>query len=87
MRMQWRLIIVECWCGRLTVHVWNGCCYITVDPETHTRQNGICFLSLEKPILHCKKRLSIFPTPAGMSLTKLSLDGKNLLILGQVDFS
>jgi hypothetical protein len=27
--------------------------------------------------LHCKKRLSIFPSPSGMSLTKLSLDGNN----------
>jgi hypothetical protein len=24
---------------------------------------------------HCKKRVAIFPTPAGMSLTKLSLAG------------
>ncbi len=30
-----------------------------------------------RPILHCKKRLAIFPSPAGMSLTKLSLGGKN----------
>ena len=27
---------------------------------------------------HCKKRLAIFPSPAGMSLTKLSLAGKSL---------
>jgi hypothetical protein len=26
--------------------------------------------------LHCKKELAIFPSPAGMSLTKLSLGGK-----------
>jgi hypothetical protein len=26
--------------------------------------------------LHCKKELAIFPSPAGMSLTKLSLAGK-----------
>jgi hypothetical protein len=26
--------------------------------------------------IHCKKRLTIFPSPALMSLTKLSLDGK-----------
>jgi hypothetical protein len=30
-------------------------------------------------LLHCKKRLSIFPSPAGMSLTKLSLARKNLI--------
>jgi hypothetical protein len=28
--------------------------------------------------LHCKKELAIFPSPAGMSLTKLSLAGKKL---------
>jgi hypothetical protein len=27
--------------------------------------------------VHCKKKLAIFPSPAGMSLTKLSLGGKN----------
>ncbi len=30
------------------------------------------------PFLHCKKELAIFPSPAGMSLTKLSLGGKKL---------
>ncbi len=29
-------------------------------------------------VLHCKKSFSIFPSPAGMSLTKLSLGGNNL---------
>jgi hypothetical protein len=33
--------------------------------------------------LHCKKRLSIFPSQAGMSLTKFSLAGNNLIIPGQ----
>ncbi len=33
-----------------------------------------------------KKRLSIFPFPAGMSLTKLSLTGKNKIIPGQGEF-
>jgi hypothetical protein len=28
--------------------------------------------------LHCKKELAIFPSPAGMSLSKLSLGGKKL---------
>jgi hypothetical protein len=36
--------------------------------------------------VHCKKSLSIFPSPAGMSLTKLSLAGKNSIILGQGEF-
>ncbi len=30
------------------------------------------------PTVHCKKELAIFPSPAGMSLTKLSLGGKKL---------
>ncbi len=30
--------------------------------------------------LHCKKRLAVFQSPAGMSLTKLSLTGSNLII-------
>jgi hypothetical protein len=30
------------------------------------------------PPVHCKKELAIFPSPAGMSLTKLSLAGKKL---------
>ncbi len=32
------------------------------------------------------KKVSIFPFPAGMSLTKLSLDGNNLIIPGQGEF-
>jgi hypothetical protein len=30
-----------------------------------------------KSSVHCKKRFVIFPSPAGMSLTKLSLAGNN----------
>jgi hypothetical protein len=33
--------------------------------------------------MRCKKRLAILPNPAGMSLTKLSLAGNNLIIPGQ----
>jgi hypothetical protein len=33
-----------------------------------------------------KKRLTVFPSPAGMSLTKLSLAGNNLIIPGQAEF-
>jgi hypothetical protein len=36
--------------------------------------------------IHCKKSLTIFPSPAGMSLTNLSLAGKNLIIPGQGEF-
>jgi hypothetical protein len=31
-------------------------------------------------LLHCKKRLAVFPSPAGISLTKLSLAGNKLII-------
>ncbi len=38
--------------------------------------------------LHCKKRLAIFPSPAGMSLTKISLAGNNQIIpREQLNFS
>jgi hypothetical protein len=36
--------------------------------------------------VHCKKMLPIFPSPGGMSLTKLSLAGKILIIPGQGEF-
>ncbi len=36
--------------------------------------------------LHCKKRLAVFPSPAGMSLTKLSLAGNLQIISGQGEF-
>ncbi len=36
--------------------------------------------------IHCKKRLAVFPSPAGMSLTELSLAGNNLIIPGQGEF-
>ncbi len=36
-------------------------------------------------VLHCKKRLVIFPSPAGMSLTKFSLAGNNLNIPDQIE--
>jgi hypothetical protein len=36
--------------------------------------------------LHRKKILPVSPSPAGMSLTKLSLDGKNLIIPVQGEF-
>jgi hypothetical protein len=36
--------------------------------------------------LHCENRLTIFPSPAGMSLTKLSLAGNTLFIPGQGEF-
>jgi hypothetical protein len=46
----------------------------------HTR------LDLIHTRLHCKKRLSIFLSPVGMSLTKLSQAGNNFVIPGQREF-
>ncbi len=36
--------------------------------------------------IHCKKRLAIFPSPAGVSITKLSLGGKFFTVLGAKSF-
>jgi hypothetical protein len=36
--------------------------------------------------INVKKRLAIFPSPAGMSLSKLSLAGNNLIIPSQGEF-
>jgi hypothetical protein len=47
---------------------------------------ALIFTSPAKTIMHCKKRLAIFPSPAGMSLTKLSLAGNNLIIPAQGGF-
>ncbi len=35
---------------------------------------------------YCKKRFVVFPSPAGISLTKLSLACNNLIIPGRVEF-
>ncbi len=43
-------------------------------------------MSFKNP-LHCKKLFAIFPSPAGMSLINLSLDGNNLIIPAQGEFS
>ncbi len=40
----------------------------------------LAWISREDAVAHCKKKLAVFPTPAGMSLIKLSLGGKNLII-------
>ncbi len=36
--------------------------------------------------VHCKKKLSIFPSPGGVSLTKLLLAGNNQIFPGQGEF-
>ncbi len=47
--------------------------------RTKTEESMIGAQSMET-IIHCKKRLSIFPSPAWMSLTKLSLAGNNIKV-------
>ncbi len=37
-------------------------------------------------IIHCKKGLAVFPSQAGMSLTKLFLGGNNLIVPAQGEF-
>ncbi len=37
-------------------------------------------------VLHCKKSLVVLPSPAGMSLIILSLDGNKLIIPVQEEF-
>jgi hypothetical protein len=46
----------------------------------------MAFLVPDLDQLHCKKRLAVFPSPDGMSLTKLSLAGNNLIIPGHGEF-
>jgi hypothetical protein len=54
--------------------------------------DGVCFaiflymLQMAAWRIHCKKRFVIFPSKAGMSLIKLSLDGNNLIIPVQGEF-
>jgi hypothetical protein len=47
------------------------------EPELHLEVSR-----LQEPVLllHCKKRFAVFPSPGGMSLTKPSLAGNNLII-------
>jgi hypothetical protein len=39
------------------------------------------YVLVQIDVLHRKKTFSIFPSPAGMSLTKLSLGGYNLYMM------
>jgi hypothetical protein len=48
--------------------------------------DSISSFTREPFLVHCKKRLSIFPSPAGMPLTKLSMAGNNLIISDQGEF-
>jgi hypothetical protein len=56
----------------------------------HTKYNVTVFhpyfIYFDQVSILCKKSLSVFHSPAGMSLTKLSLAGKNLIIPSQGKF-
>jgi hypothetical protein len=54
------------------------------EEKTHRTRNKI--IATKYIHIHCKKKFAIFPSPAGMSLTKLSLDGNNLIIPAQGEF-
>jgi hypothetical protein len=46
----------------------------------------IALIGMDILHVHCKKRLTINPSPAGMSITKLSLAGNIFVIPGQGEF-
>jgi hypothetical protein len=46
-------------------------------PTSSSCGGGHCTHACVQLPLHCKKRLPVFPSPAGMSPTKLSLTGNN----------
>ncbi len=51
---------------------------LLLPPNYHRFVMGFTRSLLPLKSVHCKKDLTIFPSPGGMSLTKLSLAGKNL---------
>jgi hypothetical protein len=61
-----------CTVYQLTRGYWGGANY------NERIKHGLLYLLSGEQRLHCKKELAIFPSPAGMSLTKLSLAGKKL---------
>ncbi len=74
--LHYRLLLFDLWCETCEKYIFS-------------KRNIIkfCFDSIFRfGTVHCKKCLSIFPSPAGMSLTKLSLVGKNLIIPVQGEF-
>jgi hypothetical protein len=64
---------------------WLGCIDISTGVVTTGPAANQVVQHSEEPDqkIHCKKSLAVFPSPAGMSLTKLSLDENNLIILSR----
>ncbi len=54
-------------------------------PQVPTLLTGVTMEQIKKMdrSIHCKKGLAVFPSPAGMSLTKLLLGGNNLIFPAQ----
>ncbi len=62
--------------------IFSHCCHPPPLPFPPTQGRDIA----EVRTIHCKKRLTIFPSSAGMPLTKVSLVWNNLIISGQGEF-
>jgi hypothetical protein len=66
------------------VHMLNPPTLYTYHGGTMRPMQRRLFIIYGDYAIHCKKRLAIFSSPAGMLLTKLSLAGENN-IPGQVE--
>ncbi len=73
--MQNVIFVPEFFPGKLCSIYWSYTCEL-----------GCIFRMPDIKSCHCKKRLTIFPFPAGMSLSKLCLDGKKEVTPGQGEF-
>ncbi len=63
--------------------------HLTSGTKNPTNIRGMYILGLlvtSSQKLHCKKRVAVFPSPAWMSLTKLTLAGNYLIISNQGEF-
>jgi hypothetical protein len=65
----------EGYCQRkLSLSVFISC--KPIGGEMLRLDNNIVCVTVGGWLIHCKKRLAIFPSPAGMSITKLSPGGE-----------
>ncbi len=73
-----------CQKSRDTIFNLSHVCYFVLDCTTYT---WTVLTSYRESLYTVKKRFAIFPSPAGMSLIKLTLDGTNLILPAQEEFS
>ncbi len=83
-------------CTRTLMHLVKSCIWFHHAREMrHLHPSSICLATSAgcitvspciSVVLHCKKTLAVFPSLAGISLTKLSLPENNLIIPGQGEF-